>query len=92
MGSPTIQESCRTPPLNPIPLLPDEPLVPLSTRAPRPVNVAAAIDLAALALVFRSCEADGKPHYDVLDRCYLNEAVVLDARYPSYPGCLRRVG
>jgi hypothetical protein len=56
------------------------------------VNVAAAIDLAALALVFRSCEADGKPHYDVLDRCYLNEAVVLDARYPSYPGCLRRVG
>ncbi|MFT8247196.1 terminase large subunit [Roseomonas sp. BN140053] len=50
------------------------------------VDLAATTDLTALALVFPSRGPDGKPHYDVVSRCYLNEAAVLEARNPSYPG------
>jgi phage terminase large subunit-like protein len=50
------------------------------------VDLAATTDLTALALVFPRRGADGKPHYDVFARCYLNEAAVLEARNPSYPG------
>jgi phage terminase large subunit-like protein len=50
------------------------------------VDLAATTDLTALALVFPSRGSDGKPHYDVLARCYLNEAAVLEARNPSCPG------
>jgi phage terminase large subunit-like protein len=49
------------------------------------VDLAATIDLAALALVFPSRGADGKPHYHILARCSLNEAAILEARNPSYP-------
>ncbi|WP_157135884.1 terminase large subunit [Teichococcus cervicalis] len=49
------------------------------------VDLAATTDLTALALVFPRRGPDGKPHYDVLARCYLNEAAVLEARNPSYP-------
>jgi phage terminase large subunit-like protein len=47
--------------------------------------LAATIVLPALALVFPSRGADGKPHYHILARRYLNEAVILEARNPSYP-------
>jgi phage terminase large subunit-like protein len=50
------------------------------------VDLAATTDLTALALVFPRRGSDGKPHYDVFARCYLNEAAVLEARNPSYPG------
>ncbi|MFC7737514.1 terminase large subunit [Roseomonas sp. GCM10028921] len=50
------------------------------------VDLAATTDLTALALVFPSTAPDGRVHYDVLARCYLNEAAVLDARNASYPG------
>ena len=50
------------------------------------VDLAATTDLTALALVFPSRGPDGKAHYDVLARCYLNEAAVLEARNASYPG------
>jgi len=50
------------------------------------VDLAATTDLTALGLVFPSRGLDGKPHYNVLARCYLNEAAVLEARNPSYPG------
>ncbi|MXP65886.1 hypothetical protein E0493_21290 [Roseomonas sp. M0104] len=33
----------------------------------------------------RASWPNGKLHYDVLVRCYLNEAAVLEARNPSYP-------
>ncbi|MFZ6762227.1 terminase large subunit [Pseudoroseomonas sp. WGS1072] len=49
------------------------------------VDLAATTDLTALALVFPRRGADGKPHYDVFARCYLNKAAVLEARNPSYP-------
>src|SRR5262249_5878790 len=39
-------------------------------------------DLAALAAVFPVEDN----HYAVFSRCYLNEAAVLEARNPSYPG------
>ncbi|MDJ0391067.1 terminase large subunit [Roseomonas sp. E05] len=50
------------------------------------VDLAATTDLTALALVFPARGLDGKLHYDLLARCYLNEAAVLEARNPSYPG------
>nr|WP_277819192.1 terminase TerL endonuclease subunit [Pseudoroseomonas vastitatis] len=50
------------------------------------VDLAATIDLTAVALVFPGRDPEGKPHYDVFARCYLNEAAVLEARNPSYPG------
>jgi phage terminase large subunit-like protein len=50
------------------------------------VDLAATTDLTALALVFPRRGSEGKAHYDVFARCYLNEAAVLEARNPSYPG------
>ncbi len=50
------------------------------------VDLAATTDLTALALVFPSTTLDGRSHYDILARCYLNEAAVLEARNPAYPG------
>jgi phage terminase large subunit-like protein len=41
----------------------------------------------ALALVFPARDPEtGKASYTAFARCYLNEAAVLEARHPSYPG------
>ena len=50
------------------------------------LDLASKTDLAALALLFPRRTDDGQMHYRVLARCYLNDAAVLEARNPSYPG------
>jgi phage terminase large subunit-like protein len=50
------------------------------------VDLAATVDLTALAIVFPSEGPDGRPHYHVFARCYQNEAAVVEARNASYPG------
>jgi phage terminase large subunit-like protein len=51
------------------------------------LDLASRTDLAALALVFPARDPDtGKVTYTAFARCYLNEAAVLEARNPSYPG------
>jgi phage terminase large subunit-like protein len=49
------------------------------------LDLASKTDLAALVAVFPE-QRDGVTHYTVFCRCYLNEAAVLEARNPSYPG------
>jgi phage terminase large subunit-like protein len=51
------------------------------------LDLASRTDLAALALVFpRQDPETGKVTYTAFARCFLNEAAVLEARNPSYPG------
>ncbi|MBL6459393.1 terminase large subunit [Belnapia sp. T6] len=51
------------------------------------LDLASRTDLAALAVVFPGRDPDtGKARYTAFARCYLNEAAVLEARNPSYPG------
>src|SRR5215212_687018 len=51
------------------------------------LDLASRTDLAALALVFSMRDPDtGKARYAAFARCYLNEAAVMEARNPSYPG------
>src|SRR5215211_3100947 len=51
------------------------------------IDLASKTDLAALALVFpRRDGAAGRVEYLAFARCYLNEAAVVEARNPSYPG------
>jgi phage terminase large subunit-like protein len=53
------------------------------------LDLASKTDLAALAIVFPTDVIEGEDrrlHYAVFARCYLNEAAVLEARNPSYPG------
>ena len=51
------------------------------------LDLASRTDLAALALVFPGRDPDtGKARYAAFARCYLNEAAVMEARNPSYPG------
>jgi phage terminase large subunit-like protein len=51
------------------------------------LDLAGRTDLAALALVFPSRDPEtGKARHTAFARCYLNEAAVLEARNPSYPG------
>ncbi|MGH7210045.1 MAG: terminase large subunit, partial [Acetobacteraceae bacterium] len=50
------------------------------------LDLASKTDLAALALLFPTRDADGHLSYVAFARCYLNEAAVLEARNPSYPG------
>jgi phage terminase large subunit-like protein len=45
------------------------------------LDLASKSDLAALAIVFPN-----EDRYSVFARCYLNEAAVMEARNPSYPG------
>lgn len=49
------------------------------------LDLASRTDLAAVALVFPSKDADtGRITYTVFARSYLNEAAVAEARRPSY--------
>ena len=51
------------------------------------LDLASRTDLAALALVFpRRDPETGRSLYKVFARCYINEAAVIEARNPSYPG------
>jgi phage terminase large subunit-like protein len=51
------------------------------------LDLASRTDLAAVALVFPTREAGtGRTTYTAFARCYINEAAVLEARNPSYPG------
>src|ERR687898_981473 len=51
------------------------------------LDLASRTDVAALALVFPERDPEtGKATYTAFARCYLNEAAVLEARNPSYPG------
>ena len=51
------------------------------------LDLASRTDLAAVALVFPDRDPEtGKARYAAFARCYLNEAAVLEARNPSYPG------
>jgi phage terminase large subunit-like protein len=53
------------------------------------VDLASRADLAAVVAVFpQQITADGKDSqlFTVFSRCYLNEAAVMEARNPSYPG------
>jgi phage terminase large subunit-like protein len=53
------------------------------------LDLASKTDLAALAIVFPQDlieDGDRKLHYTAFARSYLNEAAVLEARNPSYPG------
>jgi phage terminase large subunit-like protein len=51
------------------------------------IDLASKTDLAALALVFPRKDPDtGRMDYAAFARCYLNEAAVMEARNPSYPG------
>ena len=53
----------------------------------RRLGLASRTDLATLAVVFPDRDPDtGKARYAAFARCYLNEAAVLEARNPSYPG------
>ena len=58
-----------------------------ASRAISALDLASRTDLAALALVFPTQDpTTGKTHYTAFARCYLNEAAVMEARNPSYPG------
>src|SRR4051794_14114222 len=50
------------------------------------LDLASKTDLAAVSLVFPGVDDDGRTTYRVFARCYLNDAAVLEARNPSYPG------
>jgi phage terminase large subunit-like protein len=51
------------------------------------LDLASKTDLAALSLIFPTFSADGRQlTYVTFARCYLNEAAVMEARNPSYPG------
>jgi phage terminase large subunit-like protein len=51
------------------------------------LDLASRTDLAALGIVFSGRDPEtGKVTYTAFARCYLNEAAVLEARNPSYPG------
>jgi phage terminase large subunit-like protein len=50
------------------------------------LDLASRTDLAALVLVFPRRDDDGRTIYTTFARCYLNEAAVMEARNPSYPG------
>ena len=53
------------------------------------LDLASKTDLAAVAIVFPADVIEGEHlrlHYMAFSRCYLNEAAVLEARNPSYPG------
>ena len=50
------------------------------------LDLARKTDLAAMAIVFPSRDAEGRTTYHAFARCYLNETAVLEARNPSYPG------
>jgi phage terminase large subunit-like protein len=51
------------------------------------LDLASKTDLAALAMVFPRRDGEtGRLEYRAFARCYLNEAAVLEARNPSYPG------
>ena len=49
------------------------------------VDLATRSDLAAIVALFPE-ERDGKLHYAVFSRSYLNEMAIIEARNPSYPG------
>src|SRR4051794_25125176 len=51
------------------------------------LDLASRTDLAALAIVFSREDAEtGRTTYTVFARCYVNDAAVIEARNPSYPG------
>ena len=51
------------------------------------LDLASRTDLAALAIVFpRQDRETGKKIYAAFARCYVNDAAVIEARNPSYPG------
>ncbi len=51
------------------------------------LDLASRTDLAALAIVFPKQESEtGKAFYTAFARCYINDAAVIEARNPSYPG------
>ena len=51
------------------------------------LDLASRTDLAALAIVFPKQDPEtGKTHYTAFARCYVNDAAVMEARNPSYPG------
>src|SRR5919112_2367839 len=50
------------------------------------LDLARKTDLAAMAIVFPGRDDEGRATYHAFARCYLNEAAVMEARNPSYPG------
>jgi phage terminase large subunit-like protein len=50
------------------------------------LDLASKTDLAAVALVFPETDDEGRATYHAFARCYLNDAAVMEARNPSYPG------
>lgn len=50
------------------------------------LDLASKTDIAALAIVFPRADDGGKLRYRIFCRCYLNDAAVMEARNPSYPG------
>lgn len=50
------------------------------------LDLASKTDLAAVSAVFPERDDEGRMTYRIFARCYLNEAAVLEARNPSYPG------
>jgi phage terminase large subunit-like protein len=50
------------------------------------LDLASRTDLAALVIVFPRRDADGRTTYTAFARCFINEAAVIEARNPSYPG------
>jgi phage terminase large subunit-like protein len=50
------------------------------------LDLASKTDLAAVALVFPGTDDEGRTTYQAFARCYLNDAAVMEARNPSYPG------
>jgi phage terminase large subunit-like protein len=51
------------------------------------IDLASRTDLAAMAIVFpREDPKSGNTSYSTFARCYVNDAAVMEARNPSYPG------
>ena len=50
------------------------------------LDLASKVDLAALVAVFPNRTEEMLLHYSMFAQCYLNDAAVLEARNPSYPG------
>ena len=50
------------------------------------IDLASKTDLAALVILFPEDQEDGRREYAAFAKCYLNEAAVMEARNPSYPG------
>ncbi|MBV8520662.1 MAG: hypothetical protein JOY71_00760, partial [Acetobacteraceae bacterium] len=51
------------------------------------LDLASRTDLAAMAIVFPTKDREtGKTLYTAFARCYVNDAAVIEARKPSYPG------